>query len=129
MTLMHLKNFTYSEDTNDFETDFDPQDVSYETIESIRTYGDYLIMYGKIVDDYIINFKNAMKNTVLYDEATFQEMRDEMDEAIKEQEEEYGAMKNAPIVGKDDLVDYLKEYRDSLKSVTDTYAEMMNAMP
>ena len=98
---------TKSDNSDDIETDFDPQDVSDETIESIQTYGDYLVMYQKIIDDYLVNYENVFKNTVIYDEATFQEMRDQMEEAFKEQEKEYGAMRNAPIVGKDELVDYL----------------------
>lgn len=33
-------------------SDFNPQDVSDATIESIKTYEDYLTMYEKIIQDY-----------------------------------------------------------------------------
>ncbi len=114
------------------ETDgtvFEPQDVSDATIESIRTYGDYLVMYRMITDDYLANYESAVKGTILYDEETFREMKEDMDEAFEEQEEEYGPIKDKKLVGKDDLVEFLKDYRDSLKETTDTYAEMVGMLP
>ena len=113
----------------DTNTVFDPKDVSDATIESIVTYGDYLTMYKMIVDDYMVNYENAIKGTALYSEAAFQEMKNTMDESYEEQEEAYGAMKSMPIVDKKDLVDYLKEYRDTLKEYTDSLAETMSMMP
>lgn len=120
---------TESADGSEAGTVFEPQDVSDATIESINTYGDYLVMYRMIVDDYLANYESVIKGTVLYDESTFQEMKDDMDEEFKEQEEEYGSMKNTPIVGKDTLVDYLKTYRDTLQSMVDSYADMVEALP
>lgn len=107
---------------------FKPQDVSDETIESIETYGDYLIMYEKIVEDYLANYEDVVKDTALYDEAAFQQMKDEVDEEIESQEEEYGAMKDQKIVGKDSVVEFLKSYRDSLQEIVDSYEETVKAL-
>lgn len=79
------------------------------------------------MDDYIANYESVIKGTVLYDEASFQEMKDGMDEAFEEQEKQYGATKNAPLVGKDDLVKFLKEYRDNLQTMVDTYEETLKS--
>ncbi len=107
---------------------FSPQDVSDKTIESINTYGDYLIMYRKIIDDYLSNYESALQGTLLYSESTFQEMKDDVDKSFAEQENEYGSMKNKQIVGKSHLVDFLKNYRDSLKEYTDSLADSLNAL-
>lgn len=109
------------DDTDDSEPGsvFSPQDVSDKTIESIKTYGDYLTMYKKIIDDYFANYEEAVKGTALYDKSTFQSMKDEMDKSFEEQEKEYGSMKKKKIIGKESLVEFLKDYRDSLKSYTD----------
>ena len=116
---------TASDEADASERVFDPQDVSDETIESIETYGDYLIMYEMIIDDYYSNLEDTLKGTILYDEATFKQMRDELDESFRQQEEEYGEMKDMKIVGKESLVQFLKDYRDSLQEVVDTYAETL----
>ena len=47
--------------------DFNPQDVSDATIESIKTYEDYLIMNEKIIDNYYTEADEAFKGTVLED--------------------------------------------------------------
>lgn len=116
-----------ADDFDESETVFDPQDVSDETIESIVTYGDYLIMYKMIVEDYIAKYEAVVKDTLLYDEDAFQQMKDEMDESFEEQEEEYGEIKDQKIIGKESLVEFLKEYRDSLQEVVDTYEETLSA--
>ena len=116
---------TDSDEADASERVFDPQDVSDETIESIETYGDYLIMYEMIIDDYYSNLEDTLKGTILYDEATFKQMRDELDEEFAKQEEEYGEMKDMKIVGKESLVQFLKDYRDSLQEVVNTYDETL----
>lgn len=121
------ENVKEVEDSEDTGTVFEPQDVSDATIESISTYGDYLIMYRAIIDDYLANYENVVKGTVLYDEESFQDMKDDMDEAFDTEEEEYGSMKNQKIVGKDGLVEYLKNYRDSLQTMVDSYEETLEA--
>lgn len=114
-----------AEDTNEGEMVFSPEDVSDASIESIQTYGDYLTMYEMITDDYIANYEKVIKGTVLYDEATFQQMKDEYDASFKEQQEQYGSMKDQKIIGKDELVDFLKEYRDGLQEYVDTLVESL----
>jgi type IV secretory pathway VirB10-like protein len=107
------------------DTVFEPQDVSDATIESIRTYGDYLIMYRKILDDYFAEYESLLKGTILYSEDSFQQMKDQMDQAFDEQEKQYGAVKDQRIVGKDTLVEVLKEYRDSLADYINTFSQAL----
>lgn len=94
---------------------FSPQDVSDATIESIKTYEDYLTMFEKIIEDYYAQYEAAVQGTALYDQATFEELKKAQVQAFETQKKQYGPLKKAPIVGKSDLVKYLKEYRDSLK--------------
>ena len=115
-------------DTDASETVFDPQDVSDETIESIETYGDYLIMYKFIIENYYANYEEAVKGTALYDEASFQQMKDEMNKEFEKQEEEYGDLKGKKIVGKDSVVQFLKDYRDSLQEMVDSYKETVSSL-
>ena len=89
-------------------SNFNPQDTSDTTIESISTYNDYLTMYSKIVDEYLTNYQNAVAGTVLDDANTIEQMK-----------QEYGPMGNTKIVGKDSLVEFLKNYRNGLKEYTD----------
>jgi hypothetical protein len=102
------------------DTVFVPQNVSDETIGSINTYNDYLAMYWKIVEDYFANYEDAIKDTVLWDEATFTEMRESYEESYQSQKDMYGSMGDMPLVGKDDLVKFLIDYRDNLAEFTDS---------
>ena len=95
-------------------SDFNPQDVSDETIESIKTYEDYLTMYEKIVDNYYTEADEAFKGTALEDSASIQELKDSTKKEMEEQKKQYGPLKKAPIQGKEEIIKYLKEYRDSL---------------
>ncbi|MDR0951301.1 MAG: hypothetical protein LBM18_00030 [Oscillospiraceae bacterium] len=108
--------------------DFSPQDVSDETIKSIETYNDYLAMFQKIVDDYLTNYEDAIKGTILYDEATFANMKIQYADAVEQQKEIYGILGNAPIIGKDELVEYLIDFRDNLKESTDTLKQSMSGL-
>ena len=96
-------------------SNFNPQDTSDATIESISTYNDYLTMYSKIVDEYLTNYQNAVAGTVLDDANTIEQMKQESLKSLEEQKKEYGAMGNTKIVGKDSLVEFLKNYRNGLK--------------
>lgn len=100
-------------------SNFNPQDTSDATIESISTYNDYLTMYSKIVDEYLTNYQNAVAGTVLDDANTIEQMKQETLKSLEEQKKEYGAMGNTKIVGKDSLVEFLKNYRNGLKEYTD----------
>ena len=95
-------------------SDFNPQDVSDETIESIQTYEDYLTMYEKIVDNYYTEADEAFKGTALEDSASIQELKDSTKKEMEEQKKQYGPLKKAPIQGKEEIIQFLKEYRDSL---------------
>lgn len=100
-------------------SNFNPQDTSDATIESISTYNDYLTMYSKIVDEYLTNYQNAVAGTVLDDANTIEQMKQKSLKSLEEQKKEYGPMGNTKIVGKDSLVEFLKNYRNGLKEYTD----------
>lgn len=100
-------------------SNFNPQDTSDATIESISTYNDYLTMYSKNVDEYLTNYQNAVAGTVLDDANTIEQMKQESLKSLEEQKKEYGPMGNTKIVGKDSLVEFLKNYRNGLKEYTD----------
>ena len=100
-------------------SNFNPQDTSDTTIESISTYNDYLTMYSKIIDEYLTNYQNAVAGTVLDDANTIEQMKQESLKSLEEQKKEYGPMGNTKIVGKDSLVEFLKNYRNGLKEYTE----------
>lgn len=100
-------------------SNFNPQDTSDATIESISTYNDYLTMYSKIVDEYLTNYQNAVAGTVLDGANTIEQMKQETLKSLEEQKKEYGAMGNTKIIGKDSLVEFLKNYRNGLKGYID----------
>ena len=100
-------------------SNFNPQDTSDATIESISTYNDYLTMYSKIVDEYLTNYQNAVAGTVLDGANTIEQVGQETLKSLEEQKKEYGAMGNTKIIGKDSLVEFLKNYRNGLKGYID----------
>lgn len=100
-------------------SNFNPQDTSDATIRSISIYNDYITMYSKIVDEYLTNYQNAVAGTVLDDANTIEQMKQETLKSLEEQKKEYGAMGNTKIIGKDSLVEFLKNYRNGLKEYTD----------
>ena len=108
------KGFLYKAKDKLSSSDFNPQDVSDETIESIKTYEDYLTMYEKIVNNYYTEADEAFKGTVLEDSASIQELKDSTKKEMEEQKKQYGPLKKAPIQGKEEIIKFLKEYRDSL---------------
>ena len=69
-------------------SNFNPQDTSDATIESISTYNDYLTMYSKIVDEYLTNYQNAVAGTVLDDANTIEQMKQESLKSLEEQKKE-----------------------------------------
>ena len=95
-------------------SDFNPQDVSDTTIESIKTYEDYLIMNEKIIDNYYTEADEAFKGTVLEDSAAIQELKDSTKKRDGRSEKQYGPLKKAPIQGKEEVIKTLKDYRDNL---------------
>ena len=95
-------------------SDFNPQDVSDTTIESIKTYEDYLIMNEKIIDNYYTEADEAFKGTVLEDSAAIQEQKDSTKKEMEDLKKQYGPLKKAPIQGKEEVIKTLKDYRDNL---------------
>lgn len=95
-------------------SDFNPQDVSDTTIESIKTYEDYLIMNEKIIDNYYTEADEAFKGTVLEDSAAIQELKDSTKKEMEDLKKQYGPLKKAPIQGKEEVITTLKDYRDNL---------------
>lgn len=110
---------TSSSSSSVSSSNFNPQDTSDATIGSISTYNDYLTMYSKIVDEYLTNYQNAVAGTVLDDTNTIEQMKQETLKSLEEQKKEYGAMGNKKIIGKDSLVEFLKNYRNGLKEYID----------
>ena len=95
-------------------SDFNPQDVSDTTIESIKTYEDYLIMNEKIIENYYTEADEAFKGTVLEDSAAIQELKDSTKKEMEDLKKQYGPLKKAPIQGKEEVIKVLKDYRDNL---------------
>ena len=95
-------------------SDFKPQDVSDTTIESIKTYEDYLIMNEKIIDNYYTEADEAFKGTVLEDSAAIQELKDSTKKEMEDLKKQYVPLKKAPIQGKEEVIKTLKDYRDNL---------------
>ena len=114
---------TTAESSTTVVSSFNPVDTSDATIESIATYDDYLTMYQLIVNEYLSNYEAAMAQYGLTDATTFQSMRDGVEEGIAQQKQAYGAMRKSHIVGKSDLVQFLKDYRDEL----DAYVAQMSS--
>ena len=111
-----------SSSTEAVNSDFNPTDTSDSTIESIVTYNDYLKMYEAIVNEYISNYEAVVSQYGLGDAESYQSMRDSVTSSVETQKEAYGSLGNARITGKDSIVEYLKNYRDNLKSSTDQMA-------
>lgn len=110
-------------------TAFVPQDVSDKTIESIKTYGDYLTMFKKIIEDYYARYETAVVGTALYDTTTFEQMKQQYDAEFAKQEKEYGTMKDVSIIGKESIIEFLKGYRDNLQNYIDTVTATLNSIP
>ena len=94
---------------------FRPKDSSDSTIEKIKTYEDYLTMYQFIVNEYITNYEAVVTQYGLGDAETYKSIRQGVVDSVKEQKKQYGSMKKTMIIGKKDLVQFLKDYRDKLK--------------
>ena len=108
-----------SESADDDKRVFEPQDVSDQTIESIQTYEVYLKMYYKIIEDYFAQYEDALRDTVLFNEETFQQVKDTQIESYNQQKTQFESIKNKRIIGREDLIKYLKGLRDNLKKYVD----------
>ena len=93
--------------------------VSDSEIESIQTYNDYITVYGKIVSAYIENYKTKMNEYAVVDETVFQSMKAGVEQGLNDQKKSFGKMGTKKIIGKENMVKYLKNYRDQLQSYVD----------
>ncbi|KXU15459.1 hypothetical protein SORDD17_01067 [Streptococcus oralis] len=103
-------------------SDFNPQDVTDETIESIKTYEDYLTMYEKILQDYYDQAEKVLNEKGIEDRSSFEELKASTSKDIEEAKKEYGPLKKAPLQGKETYVEVLKEMRNDLKDYVDQIA-------
>ena len=78
-------------------------------------------MCEKIVNNYYTEADEAFKGTVLEDSASIQELKDATKKEMEEQKKQYGPLKKAPIQGKEEIIQFLKEYRDSLHDQVEQY--------
>lgn len=117
---------TLDTDNRDQQIVFSPKDVSDATIKSIKTYDDYLKMYEMIVLDYLANFETAFKGTVLYSEESFAELKTTYEDSLEQQKDIYGSTGDAIIIGKDDLVKFLIDFRDSLNAYIESLEKSLN---
>lgn len=103
-------------------SDFNPQDVTDETIESIKTYEDYLTMYEKILQDYYDQAEKVLNEKGIEDRSSFEELKASTSQGVEEAKKEYGLLKKAPLQGKEAYVETLKETRNQLKDYVDQIA-------
>lgn len=97
--------------------------VADSDIEAIKTYNDYITVYGKIVNHYLDSYKAKMDEYGLADEATFQSMKEGIDQGVQQQKDAYGSMGTKKLMGKEELVKFLKEYRDELQTFVDSIGQ------
>lgn len=64
-----------------------------------------------------------MEEYGLSDEATYQSLKDGVEQGIQQQKDTYGSMGSNKIIAKDDLVKFLKEYRDELQTFVDSLGQ------
>ena len=93
--------------------------ISDSEIESIQTYNDYITVYGKIVNAYLENYKNKMNEYTVVDETVFQSVKAGVEQGLNDQKKSFGKMGTKKIIGKENMVQYLKSYRDQLQSYVD----------
>lgn len=93
--------------------------ISDSEIESIQTYNDYITVYGKIVNAYLENYKNKMNEYTVVDETVFQSIKSGVEQGLNDQKKSFGKMGTKKIIGKENMVQYLKSYRDQLQSYVD----------
>lgn len=104
--------------------DFAPQDSTDATIESIKTYNDYMVMYEFILNEYYVNAEAAFAQYGLTDDGSFAAQRESLSQQLEAERKQYSLLGKAPLVGiKSELVKYLKDLRDGLKEYTDALAQ------
>lgn len=106
--------------TMEAESLFTPSDTSDETISKIETYKDYLEMYGKIVEEYLLNFENKLKSLGLYTEEYFTQISSENIARYKDTIRQYESFRKTKLGKfKSGFVKFLINLRDNLKKYVD----------
>ena len=102
-------------------SNFTPVDTSDETISKIETYGDYLEMYGKIIEDYLVNFGNKLKEKGLYSENYLNQMSLMYTAPYKQAIKQYENQTKQRLANlKPSIVKFLRELRDNLREIVDS---------
>ncbi|MCR5269252.1 MAG: hypothetical protein K6E16_12150 [Lachnospiraceae bacterium] len=91
---------------------FDAVDTSNATIEAMQTYGDYLTLCEMVINEYLADYEAALLNAGLYDDADYQNIRNEMENLLNEEQNAYGSKRDEKISGREALIDYLEDLRD-----------------
>lgn len=119
---------TTSKSTNSLN--YDPNLVSDEKIQSMKTYGDYLDTYKLIVDDYIGYYNSKLEQLNLTDsdyKEEYKKSKAELDKEYKNAKEEYGSMKNMPLSSSAEiLAQALIQVRDTYRQAVDTIFSSYN---
>lgn len=105
---------------------FQALDVSDATIRSIQTYGDYLVMYHAIIDDYLANYEEILRGTIFWSEVSFNETRKEILRGLEEQKAAYDTMVNMNIVGRETIIEFLINYRNSMNEMLENLRTTLN---
>lgn len=110
-----------SESKEEVASAFNPTDTSDETINSIKTYGDYLDMYEYVINDYLSYYQSKIEAVGLSDaefEAEFEKAKTDLQKELDEAEKEYGAMR---------LILLPKEYGETLTQMLISERDMLRA--
>lgn len=100
------------------ENNFEPKDVTDETIRTIKNYGDYLAMYQYIYEDYLKNYEAKMTELGLTDEESrkgFEDAKKQFHDQYDQMEKQYGIMNEMPIPEGGELTNELIALRDELR--------------
>lgn len=106
--------FVFLNDLKEYFSDFRPNDVSDETINSIVRYNDYIIMYGVIIENYYNNYLELFEDTGIFSQEDIEKTKEELKTEIETVKKQYSVMGHLPIQGKEMIVEMLISYRDGL---------------
>lgn len=117
--------FVFLDDLKEYFGDFRPKDVSDETINSIVSYNDYIIMYAVIIEDYYNNYLELFEDTGLFSQEDIEKTKEELKSGIETVKDQYSVMGHMPIQGKEMIVEFLINYRDGLNEMIETMKEYL----
>lgn len=109
--------YVFLNDLKEYFGDFRPKDVSDETINSIVSYNDYIIMYAVIIEDYYNNYLELFEDTGLFSQEDIEKTKEELKSGIETVKDQYSVMGHMPIQGKEKIVEMLISYRDGLNDL------------